>query len=93
MLYLAIVLFVVAETGSYTTAGLLSMAASVVLTIASPLWSRAADQYGQRRILALTAPMHITFMGLFVYLLKNDATTQFWFISALLFEAFVIGSG
>lgn len=93
MLYLAIVLFVVAETGSYTTAGLLSMAASVVLAIASPFWSRAADQYGQRRILALTAPMHITFMGLFVFLLKNDAPTPFWFISALLFEAFVIGSG
>lgn len=93
MLYLAIVLFVVAETGSYTTAGLLSMAASVVLSIASPLWSRAADQYGQRRILAITVPMHISFMGLFVYLLKTDAAMPLWFGAALIFEAFVIGSG
>jgi MFS family permease len=93
MLYLAIVLFVVAETGSYTTAGALSMAASIVLAIASPLWSRAADQFGQRRILAITAPMHIIFMGLFVFLLKSDAPTPLWFTSALLFEAFVIGSG
>jgi MFS family permease len=93
MLYLAIVLFVVAETNSYATAGALSMAASIVLSIASPLWSRAADQFGQRRILSITAPLHIFFMGAFVYLLKSDAPTLLWFTSALLFEAFVIGSG
>jgi MFS family permease len=93
MLYLAIVLFVVAETDSYAMAGALSMSASVVLSVVSPLWSRAADQFGQRRILAITAPLHISFMGLFVYLLKSGAPTPFWFISGLLFEAFVIGSG
>lgn len=93
MLYLAIVLFVVAETDSYATAGVLSMAASIVLSIASPLWSRAADQFGQRRILSITAPLHIFFMGAFVFLLKSDAPTFLWFASALLFEAFVIGSG
>jgi MFS family permease len=93
MLYLAIVLFVVAETDSYSMAGALSMAASVVLSIASPLWSRAADQFGQSRILSITAPLHIFFMGAFVFLLKNGASTILWFTSALLFEAFVIGSG
>ena len=93
MLYLAIVLFVVAETDSYSMAGALSMAASIVLSIASPLWSRAADQYGQRKILSITVPLHIFFMGSFVLLLKNDAPTILWFTSALLFEAFVIGSG
>lgn len=93
MLYLAIVLFVVAETDSYAIAGALSMAASVVLSIASPLWSRAADQYGQSRVLAITVPLHLLFMGAFVFLLKTDAPTFFWFSSALLFEVFVIGSG
>jgi len=93
MLYLALVLFVVAETDSYAMAGALSMAASLVVTVAAPLWSRAADQFGQRRILAVTVPLHIFFLGLFVYLLKSDAPTAFWFTSALLFEAFVIGSG
>lgn len=93
MLYLALVLFVVAETDSYAIAGALTMAASIVVTVAAPLWSRAADQYGQRRILAITVPLHIFFLGLFVYLLKSDAPTLFWFTSALLFELFVIGSG
>ena len=87
------VLFVVAETDSYATAGLLSMAASVVISIAAPLWSRAADQYGQSKILKITAPLHIIFMGAFVFLLKNDYPTYLWFSAALLFEAFVIGSG
>lgn len=93
MLYIALVLFVVAETDSYTIAGALSMAASIVVTIVAPLWSRAADQFGQSRILMITAPLHILFMGLFVLLLKNGAPTPYWFTAALLFEAFVIGSG
>ncbi|MFM8192908.1 MAG: MFS transporter, partial [Actinomycetota bacterium] len=37
MLYLAIVLFVVAETDSYSVAGAISMVSSVVLAIATPL--------------------------------------------------------
>ena len=93
MLYLAIVLFVVAETDSYSLAGALSMFSSVVLAVATPLWSRAADQFGQNRILAITAPIHLFFLGLFVYLVKSDAPTWSWFAAAMMFEAFVLGSG
>lgn len=93
MLYIAIVLFVVSETDSYALAGALSMFASVVLAIATPLWSRAADQFGQNRILSITAPIHIIFLGLFVYLVKSDAPTWSWFLAAMIFEGFVIGSG
>ena len=93
MLYLAIVLFVVSETDSYALAGALSMFASVVLAVATPLWSRAADQFGQNRVLSITAPIHLIFLGLFVYLVKSDAPTWSWFLCAMIFEAFVIGSG
>ena len=93
MLYLSIALFIVDEKGSYALAGTLSMAASLVLAIATPLWSRAADQYGQNRILRITAPVHVLFLGIFVYLVKSDAPTWSWFSAALIFEAFVIGSG
>lgn len=93
MLYLAIVLFIVAETDSYSLAGALSMFASVVLAVATPLWSRAADQFGQNRILSITAPVHVFFLGLFVFLVKSDAPVWSWFLSAMIFEAFVIGSG
>ncbi|MBM3656345.1 MAG: MFS transporter [Actinobacteria bacterium] len=93
MLYIAIVLFVVAETGSYSLAGGLSMVASLVLSVATPLWSRAADQFGQNRVLAITAPVHLFFLGLFVYLVKSDAPNWSWFTSAIIFEGFVIGSG
>jgi len=93
MLYLAIVLFVVAETDSYSLAGAISMVSSVVLAIATPLWSRAADQFGQNKILSITAPVHILFLGLFVYFVKNDAPVWVWFFCAIVFESFVIGSG
>ncbi|MEY2872116.1 MAG: hypothetical protein RL526_256, partial [Actinomycetota bacterium] len=93
MLYLAIVLFVVAETDSYSLAGAISMVSSVVLAIATPLWSRAADQFGQNKILSITAPVHILFLGLFVYFVKSDAPVWVWFFCAIVFESFVIGSG
>ena len=93
MMYLALALFIVDEKGSYALAGSLSMAASVVLAIATPLWSRAADQYGQSTILKITAPIHLLFLGLFVYLVKSGAPTWQWFLAALIFECFVIGAG
>lgn len=93
MLYLAIVLFVVTETDSYSLAGAISMVSSVVLAIATPLWSRAADQFGQNKILSITAPVHILFLGLFVFFVKSDAPLWIWFFCAIVFESFVIGSG
>lgn len=93
MLYLAIVLFIVAETDSYALAGALSMASSIVLAIATPLWSRAADQFGQSRVLRITAPVHITFLIIFINLVQKDAPIWSWFSAALIFEGFVIGSG
>jgi predicted MFS family arabinose efflux permease len=93
MLYLAIVLFVVSETDSYALAGAISMVSSVVLSVATPLWSRVADQYGQNRVLSITVPVHVISLGAFVYLVKNDFPIWSWFLSAAIFEAFVIGSG
>jgi len=69
------------------------MVSSVVLAIATPLWSRAADQFGQNKILSITAPVHILFLGLFVYFVKSDAPIWVWFFCAIVFESFVIGSG
>ena len=93
MLYLAIVLFVVSETDSYALAGAISMVSSVVLSVATPLWSRVADQYGQNRVLSITVPVHVVSLGAFVYLVKNDFPIWSWFLSVIIFEAFVIGSG
>ena len=93
MLYLAIVLFVVSETDSYALAGAISMLSSVVLSVATPLWSRVADQYGQNRVLSITVPVHVVSLGAFVYLVKNDFPIWSWFLAAIIFEAFVIGSG
>ena len=93
MLYLAIVLFVVSETDSYALAGAISMVSSVVLSVATPLWSRVADQYGQNRVLSITVPVHVISLGAFVYLVKNDFPIWSWFLAAIIFEAFVIGSG
>ena len=93
MLYLSLALFIVDETGSYSLAGALSMGSAVVVSIASPLWSRTADRIGQSKVLMMTVPIHIFFLGLFIILVKIGAPTPLWFISALIFEGAVIGSG
>ena len=93
MLYLSLALFIVDETGSYSLAGALSMGSAVVVSIASPLWSRTADRLGQSRVLRATVPIQLLFLGLFIYLVKAGAPTPLWFISALIFEGAVIGSG
>ena len=48
---LALLLIVVHETGSYALGGLMVATASVVITISQPYWSRAADNFGQGRVL------------------------------------------
>jgi MFS family permease len=93
MLYLALALFIVDETGSYSLAGALSMASAVVVSIASPLWSRMADRIGQSKVLKITVPIHVIFLALFIYLVKADAPIPLWFLSALVFEGAVIGAG
>ena len=69
------------------------MVSSIVLAIATPLWSRVADQFGQNRVLSITVPIHVIALGAFVYLVKVDAPTWSWFAAAIVFESFVIGSG
>ena len=59
MLYLSLALFIVDETGSYSLAGALSMGSAVVVSIASPLWSRTADRLGQSRVLRATVPIQL----------------------------------
>ena len=93
MLYLSLALFIVDETGSYSLAGALSMASAVVVSIASPLWSRTADRIGQRKVLKLTVPIHVFFLALFIALVKWGAPTLVWFPVALIFEGAVIGAG
>ena len=93
MLYLALALFIVDETGSYSLAGALSMASAVVVSIASPLWSRTADRIGQSKVLRITAPIHVIFLALFIFLVRADAPTPLWFLAALIFEGSVMGAG
>ncbi len=93
MLTLAILFVVVAKTDSYALAGALTTFGALIVAIAAPLWSRAADQYGQSRILKITVPIHMISLAAFVLLLQYGAPIWSWFIAVGVFESFVAGTG
>ena len=68
---LALVFIVVSVNGSYAIAGGLSAAASVVMSIATPAWSRVADRIGQSAMLIRVVPLMIAGLCLFTFLRKQ----------------------
>lgn len=93
MISLAILFVVVAETDSYALAGALTTFGALVVAIAAPLWSRAADQYGQSRILKITVPIHMVSLAAFLLLVQYGAAIWSWFLAVGVFESFVAGTG
>lgn len=81
----AIILVVVARTGSYALAGLISALNVVGVSIGGPLWSRAMDRRGQRNIMVLSSGLLCVGVAAFAATLALDAPSV-WAVAA-----FVVG--
>ncbi|HEX7404314.1 MAG TPA: MFS transporter [Candidatus Nanopelagicaceae bacterium] len=90
---LALIFIVVHATKSYTIAGALAAVASIVVTIALPFWSRAADRIGQQRTLFISMPFRTFFMIVFIVLVTKEAPRWTWFVSIILAEACIVNAG
>jgi MFS family permease len=90
---LALVFIVVSVNGSYAIAGALSAAASVVMSIATPAWSRVADRIGQSAMLIRVVPIKIAGLCLFTFLVLNQTPTWTWFVAIIFAESFSINTG
>jgi MFS family permease len=90
---LALVFIVVSVNGSYASAGALSAAASVVIAIATPHWSRVADRMGQSAMLVRVVPIKIASLCFFTYLVLNQTPTWSWFVAIIFAESFSVNTG
>lgn len=90
---LALIFIVVAVSDSYALAGALSAVASIVISIATPFWSRVADRIGQRKMLLRVVPLKIIGLSLFIALVMNEAPIWSWFVSIIVAELASINTG
>ena len=73
MMSIAIVFVIVAKTDSYALAGTFTAIGALMAAFVAPFWSRAADRYGQSRILAIAVPIHISALLGFLTVIRLDA--------------------
>ncbi|MFM2103694.1 MAG: hypothetical protein RL740_781 [Actinomycetota bacterium] len=90
---LALLLIVVHETGSYALAGLMVATASVVITISQPYWSRAADNFGQGRVLYINTILRFLGFSIFIFLVHYQFPVWSWFLSIIFAELNTISAG
>ena len=90
---IAIVFVVVAKTDSYALAGTFTAVGALIAAFVAPFWSRAADRYGQSRILTIAAPIHIAALLGFLTAIRLDAPKWSWFLLLMLFEGVFVGTG
>jgi len=93
MMSIAIVFVIVAKTDSYALAGTLTAIGALMAALVAPFWSRAADRYGQGRILSIAVPIHIIALLGFLTVIRLDAPRWSWFILLIIFEGVFVGTG
>ncbi len=90
---LALIFIVVAVSDSYAIAGALSATASVVITLATPHWSRVADRIGQSAMLVRVIPVKVFAFCVFTILVLNETPVWTWFVAIIITEAFSVNTG
>lgn len=93
MMSIAIIFVVVAKTDSYALAGTFTAIGALMAAFVAPLWSRAADRYGQGRILKIAVPIHLTALLGFLTVIRLDAPKWSWFLLLIIFEGVFVGTG
>ena len=93
MVWLAIIFVIVEKTDSYALAGALSTLAAITAAISSPIWSRAADRYGQRKVLSLSVPLSVTTLFIFIQAVNHNLPRWSWFCFVILMESVFVGLG
>ena len=90
---LALIFIVVSVSDSYALAGALSAVASIVVSLATPYWSRVSDRIGQGKMLLRVVPLKLCGLTLFAILVLNNAPVWSWFITIIFAELASINTG
>jgi MFS family permease len=90
---IAIILFVLSVDKRYSIAGALTGVAALTTVISIPLWAKAADHFGQRRILLTAVPIRVSAFITFIVLVKNGAPIWSWFLAIVAAESASLSIG
>jgi len=90
---LALIFVVVAASDSYALAGALGATASVVMSIATPHWSRVSDRIGQSTTLIRVVPLKIAGLIIFTVLVTQGFPIWSWFVTIIFAESFSVNTG
>mgnify|MGYP000178576092 CR=1 FL=1 len=90
---LALMLIIIHETKSYALAGLMVALASLIITLSQPYWSRAADKYGQSRVLYLNTIFRLIGFTFFILLVNLHSPVWTWFIAIVAAEINTVSVG
>ncbi|MCU1534521.1 MAG: hypothetical protein JWR53_1002 [Glaciihabitans sp.] len=87
------ILLVVSYTHSYAIAGAVGAAIVLGIGVASTLWSRATDRFGQARVLPVAIVTLALASTLLVVVVVTGAPRATWFIAAFVLGAVSLDSG
>ena len=90
---IAIILFVHSVDKRYSIAGALTGVAALTTVISIPLWAKAADRLGQRRVLLMAVPIRVSAFIVFILLVNNGAPIWSWFVAIFLAESASLSIG
>ena len=90
---IAIILFVHSVEKRYSIAGALTAVAALTTVVSTPLWAKAADRIGQRRVLLTAVPIRVSAFITFILLVENGAPIWSWFIAIFLAESSSLSIG
>ena len=90
---IAIILFVHSVDKRYSIAGALTGVAALTTVISIPLWAKAADRLGQRRVLLTAVPIRVSAFIVFILLVKNGAPVWSWFVAIFVAESASLSIG
>ncbi len=90
---IAIILFVLSVDKRYSIAGALTGVAALTTVISIPLWAKAADHFGQRKILLTAVPIRVCAFIIFIILVKSEAPIWSWFLAIVAAESASLSIG
>lgn len=90
---IAIIYFVQSIEKSYFIAGALAATAALTSTVSIPLWAKAADKMGQRRVIVTAIPLRVLAFLVFIYLVHSGFPKWSWFLCIFIAESASLSIG
>ena len=88
-----VIMLIVDATGDYALAGVAAGATVVASAVGAPLWSIAADRFGQARVMAIGIVAILSGISLLIGVVTLDAPRWTWIVAAAIAGLAILDAG